>query len=133
MRRFLRINLVLISVVMMAYLISGCAVSGPKVSDSLASQMNATKGKITSLRVQFFGARRGNESGKMDTEVAVQLDTEPQKVFGLRLRRGRGEPVREGMLNLLRDAFNHNWTVNLLYWQEPDTENLIIYRVWLTK
>ena len=133
MRRFLRINLVLTSVVMTAYLISGCAVSGPKVSESLASQMNSTKGKITSLRAQFFGARHGNESGKMDTEVAVQLDTEPQKVFGLWLRRGRSEPVREGMLNLLRDAFNHNWTVNLLYWQEPDTENLIIYRVWPTK
>ncbi len=41
------------------------------------------------------------------------LDTQPEKAFGLKLRTDANRPVAEGMLGLLRDAFNRNLVVRL--------------------
>jgi hypothetical protein len=35
--------------------------------------------------------------------------------MGFQLRNDESRPVRQGMLDLLRDAFNHNWTVVIDY------------------
>ena len=40
--------------------------------------------------------------------MIVKLDTYPGKAFGFKLRDDADEPARRGMLDLLRDAFNHN-------------------------
>ena len=46
---------------------------------------------------------------------------------------GRNEPARAGMLDLLRDAFNHNWTVIIDYSIDPGKTNGVIIRTALTR
>ena len=46
---------------------------------------------------------------------------------------GRNEPARAGMLDLLRDAFNHNWTVIIDYNIDPGKTNGVIIRTALTR
>ena len=49
----------------------------------------------------------------LDAEIVVFLDSQPEKAFGLRLRADENRPVAEGMLSLLRDAFNRDRVVRL--------------------
>lgn len=58
-----------------------------------------------------MGTKFGPPADQLDVEVVINLDTEPH----------------------LRDAFNHNWVVNLDYDIEPDKKNGVIVHVWLTK
>jgi hypothetical protein len=46
---------------------------------------------------------------------------------------GRNEPARAGMLDLPRDAFNHNWTVIIDYNIDPGKTNGVIIRTALTR
>ena len=48
-----------------------------------------------------------------DAEVIVGLDSQPEKAFALRLRDDAHRPASEGMLDLLRDAFNAGRPVQL--------------------
>lgn len=92
-----------------------------------------TSGKITSLRVHDVGTKYGPASDKIDVEVVITLNTEAGKAFGFQLRNDGNRPVRAGMLDLLRDAFNNNWTVNIDYKSNPGKKNSVLIRVWLTK
>jgi hypothetical protein len=57
----------------------------------------------------------------------------PNNAFGFQLRNDNNRPARAGMLDLLRDAFNHNWTVAMDYEIDSGKKNGIVIRVWLTK
>jgi hypothetical protein len=92
-----------------------------------------TSGKITLLRVHDVGTKYGPPSDQIDVEVVLMLNTQPGKAFGFQLRNDGNRPVRTGMLDLLRDAFNHNWTVHLDYNSTPGKKNSVLIRVWLTK
>jgi len=86
-------------------------------------------GKITMLRVHDVGTGYG----PLDVEVVITLDSEPNKGFGFQLRDDANRPVRQGMLDLLRDAFNNNWTVTIDYDIKPGEAYGVIWRLWLTK
>jgi hypothetical protein len=92
-----------------------------------------TNGKLTMLRVHDIGTAFGPPADKIDVEVVVTLDSEEGKAFGFQLRNDNHRPVRQGMFDLLRDGFNHNWTINIDYEIEPDRVNGVVRRVWLTK
>lgn len=90
-------------------------------------------GFITMLRVHDLGTGYGPGSDFIDGEVVIHLDSQGNRGFGFQLRNDEFRPAREGMLNLLRDAFNNDWIVNVDYWIESDKNNGEIVRVWLTK
>ena len=75
--------------------------------------LQAAAGRITLLRVHDVGTGFGPPEDQLDGEVVVFLDSQPEKAFGFRLRTGGNRPVAEGMLGLLRDAFNANRVVRL--------------------
>src|SRR5436190_1435264 len=69
------------------------------------------QGKVTFLRVHDVGTKFGPPGDQIDVEVVFQLDAAPQKSFGFQVRSDGNRAARQGMLDLLRDAFNHGWTV----------------------
>ncbi len=93
-----------------------------------------TSGKISLLRVHDLGTAYGPPSDQIDVEVVVQLSNQPTKAFGFQLRNDNYLPSRQGQLDLLRDAFNNNWTVHLDYLIATSTSNnATIIRTWITK
>jgi hypothetical protein len=94
--------------------------------------LNAS-GKLTFLRVHDVGTGWGPPTDFIDVEVVILLDSQPGKAFGFHLRNDDQRAARTGMLDLLRDAFNNNWTTTIDYNVESGKDNGIIIRVWLTK
>jgi hypothetical protein len=92
-----------------------------------------SSGKVTFLRAHDVGTGWGPPSDYIDVEVVVKLDSSPKNAFGFQLRDDSNRPARAGMLDLLRDAFNHHWTVTLDYNIETGKSNGIIIRTALTK
>lgn len=66
-------------------------------------------------------------------KVLVQVDSDPLRSFGFQLRTDANEEARQGMLDLLRDAFNSNATVVLDYEIEPPKKNGVVIRMVLEK
>lgn len=103
----------------------------------VASQADAgiiqSSGKLTFLRVHDVGTGFGPPSDFIDVEVVIQIDTKPGESFGFQLRNDANRAVRQGMLDLLRDAFNTNATVVIDYDSQPPKKNSVIIRVALTK
>lgn len=92
-----------------------------------------SSGKITMLRVHDVGTRYGPANDQIDVEAVIQLDTKPGMAFGFQLRNDNQRVTREGMLNLLRDAFKNNWTISIDYNIEPQKKNGVIIRAWVIK
>jgi hypothetical protein len=95
--------------------------------------LKQASGKLTFLRVHNVGSGYGPPSDSIDVEVVIQLNTEAGKAFGFQLRNDNNQPVHQGMLDLLRDAFNFDWQVTIDYEIDTDKMNGVITRVWLTK
>jgi hypothetical protein len=114
--------------VVMSATILALVMAMPANADLLQSS-----GKVTFLRVHDVGTGFGPPSDFIDVEVVVQLNTQPGKSFGFQLRNDANRPAREGMLGLLRDAFNTNATAVIDYNIAPGKKNGVIIRVALTK
>src|SRR5687767_14303479 len=93
-----------------------------------------TSGKIVMLRVNEVGDRFGPAADFIEAEVIVQLDTHRAgAASGFKLRVDGNQPVRQGMLDLLRDAFNHGWRVHFDHVVPTGKAKGVIVRVWVTK
>jgi len=66
-------------------------------------------------------------------EVVLKLDTKPNNAFGFQLRNDNNRPTRAGMLDLLRDALNHNWVVVVDYNLDAGKTNGLVIRTAMTK
>ena len=92
-----------------------------------------SRGKLTFLRVHDVGTRFGPPSDQIDVEAVIKLSTEPERAMGFQLRNDGNRPARQGMLDLLRDAFNNNWTVTVDYNLDSGKKTGVAIRVALTK
>lgn len=97
------------------------------------SQRLQTSGKISFLRVHDVGTKYGPPSDQLDVEVIIKFSNNPQKSYGFKLRDDNDKLTHQGMLDLLRDAFNYSHTVTIDYDIEQGKNNGTIMRVWLTK
>ena len=93
----------------------------------------AATGKLTFLRAHDVGTKFGPASDQIDVEVVMKVSSEPDKAMGFQLRNDGNRAARQGMLDLLRDAFNHNWTVTIDYDIDPGKTNGVAMRVALRK
>ncbi len=90
-------------------------------------------GRVSLLRVHDVGTSYGPANDQIDVEVIVWLDSKPGMAFGFQLRDDSNRPTRQGMLDLLREAFSHNYIVTIDYNITPGKNNGVITRVWITK
>jgi hypothetical protein len=81
----------------------------------MAERLIQSEGKLTFLRAHDVGSGFGPQTDFIDVEVVTKLNTEPARAMGFQLRNDNNRAARQGMLDLLRDAFNHNWTVVIDY------------------
>jgi hypothetical protein len=92
-----------------------------------------SSGKLTFLRVHDVGTKFGPPTDQIDVEVVVQLNTTGTKSYGFKLREDVNRLTHAGMLDLLRDAFNHGWTAVIDHETPAGKQNGVIIRVALTK
>ena len=97
--------------------------------------MIASQGRVKELRVVELGSRHGPPSDQIDVEVVAELDSVPDRGMGFQLRDDQNRPVRQGMLDLLRDAFQLGCQTRIEYSidLEAGKKNGIIVRVILLK
>ena len=92
-----------------------------------------SSGKLTFLRVHDVCTKLGPPTDQIDVEVVVQLSTTGTKSYGFKLRDDANRLAHAGMLDLLRDAFNHNWTATIDHETPAGKQNGVIIRVALVK
>jgi hypothetical protein len=90
---------------------------GELVVYGLTPALLQVSGKITFLRVNDVGTGFGPPTDYLDTEIEVQLDSQPGRSFGFQLRADDEEYARNGMLGILRSAFRSNSTVVIDYYR----------------
>jgi hypothetical protein len=104
--------------------------------DQAAAQLKTGSGKVTMLRVHDVGTKYGGSGDQLDVEVIFKLDSLPNMAFGFKLRNDSNIATHQGMLDLLRDAFNNGYKVYTDY-SVGDVEfprkNCEVFRIWVTK
>jgi hypothetical protein len=125
---------ILVVLLLAVVLVSGTTAFRGEAAPLPAEQaLIASTGKLTFLRVHDVGTGYGPPADFIDVEVVVKLDSQPGKSFGFQVRDDAQRAARQGMLDLLRDAFNNNWTVTLDYFIDDGKTNGTIIRVALSK
>jgi len=85
------------------------------------------KGKIVLFRTQIKGLEIGPENDRLDAEVLVVLDSEPDHVYGIRYH--EEDPSTEAIVDTLREAYLHDMPIYLHHAIAPGKKNLKI--VWV--
>jgi hypothetical protein len=88
-------------------------------------------GKLTLLRVHDVGTGWGPPNDSLDVEVIIKLDSRPDEAYGFQLRDDGNRPVRQGMLDLLRDAFEKGSRVSIDIDIGPGRKHARLFRVWV--
>lgn len=93
---------------------------------------------VTLLRVHDVGGKFGRSNDKINVDVVIKLREHPTNYFGFKLRKDKHQLVHQGMLDLLRDAYNHNHRVVIDYEictpaANKPCKNGIIRHLWLKK
>ena len=89
-------------------------------------------GPLTFLRVHETGTRYGPPTDQLDVEIIFGIKGK-DGAFGFQLRDNAAGPARRAMLDLLRDAFAHEWVVHTDYEIDAGRKNGTAIRVWLTR
>jgi hypothetical protein len=92
-----------------------------------------SRGKLTFLRVHEVGGKFGPPTDQIDVEAVLKLNTHPDRAMGFQIRNDNNRPVRQGMLDLLRDAFSDDLTVVVDYHLDTGKKNGVAIRVALEK
>lgn len=101
----------------------------------MATKLIASQGKVKELRVVELGSKHGPPGDQIDVEVVAELDSVPDRGMGFQLRNDENRPVRQAMLDLLRQAFDSGSLTRIEYSIDLDAgkKNGVILRVILLK
>jgi hypothetical protein len=106
--------------------------AGGWYSDASAD-IRQTTGRVTSLRVHEMGSAFGPPNDRIDVEVVIRLDSEPNKAFGFQLRNDARLAAHQGMLEVCRDAFNNGWTITIDFDIQPGKLNGLLIRATINR
>ena len=88
-----------------------------------------SKGKLTLYRVQVQGLEFGRENERIDAEVFVTIDSEPDMVFTLRMH-DDSPPVNAIIAETLREAYMTNTPITIYHQiAPPGRKNVKIHMV----
>lgn len=90
-----------------------------------------TTGRITFLRVHDIGTKFGPDH--LDIDAVIQLDHKTNLSYGFQLHTDSNQVARQGMLDLLRDAYANNWPVTIDYDIPAGKQNGVLFRVALIR
>ena len=101
----------------------------------MATKLIQSTGELIFLRVHDVGSKFGPPSDQIDVEVVIKIDSLPDRAMGFQLRNDGNRAARQGMLDLLRDAFVGDFTVTIDYSIDLDAgkKNGVILRTALVK
>ena len=94
--------------------------------DAMPGRVTSAVGRLTMLRVHDVGTKFGPASDQLDVEVVVRVDSEPGRSFGFQLRDDGDRRANEGMLSLLRDAFDRDRRVRIEFIRTACSKGQII-------
>jgi hypothetical protein len=97
------------------------------------ADLRNSQGKLTFLRAHDVGTGFGPPGDALDVEVVFILNSDPTAAFGFQLRADGNQPVRQAMVDLLRDAFVNNLTVGVDYFIDPGKHNGLAFRIALQR
>jgi hypothetical protein len=107
------------------------------LAEAKAARFLYSTGHLLLLRVAepSHNGWGGGETNPITAEVVFKLDSLPVKSFGFALTNDASGPARQGMLDLLRDAFVHDLRVRVEYDElvQPPNQNSMAFRVWLVR
>ena len=89
--------------------------------------------KVTFLRVHELGSGFGPSHDFIEVEVVFKVDRERDMAFGFKLRDNAAGPANQAMLDVLRDAFNYNHTINVVYEAQRGKKHGTLLRIELVK
>jgi hypothetical protein len=93
--------------------------------------MVTMSGKISLFRAQITGLEIGPPNDRLDAEVLVTLDSEPDMVFGIPYH--KENPAAENMITTLREAYLHDMPVTVQAPMMPNRKHLKLIWVQLGK
>jgi hypothetical protein len=114
----------------------GLVMAMPAMADTPASLKGPhghgvnVQGNITLFRVQEQGLELGEGKEKIDAEVLVTIDTNPEMVYGLRLH--EDNPATREMVETLRQAYINKVPVKIQHPIAPGKKNVKITWVELS-
>ena len=88
-------------------------------------------GKITLFRAQIQGLEIGPPNDRLDAEVLVTLDSQPDTVFGISYH--KEDPAARTMIETLREAYLHDMPVTVQAPLLPGRKHLRLIWVQLGK
>lgn len=89
------------------------------------------KGKVTLFRIQEPGMNIGTGTDKLDADVLVTIDSQPDKVFGIKLE--KDSAANREMVETLRQAYMNDVPITLQHRLSPGKKNVSISWVELTR
>ena len=93
--------------------------------------MVTKSGKISLFRAQITGLEIGPPSDRLDAEVLITLDSEPDMVFGIPFH--KENPAADNMIETLREAYLHDLPVTVQAPLMPNRKHLRLIWVQLGK
>jgi hypothetical protein len=84
----------------------------------MAEQIRTAIGKLAFLRVHRLGSGFGPPSDFLDVEMVIGIKN-ANGAFGVTLRNDNNRFAHQGMLDLLRDVFNTDTSVEVEYTVDP--------------
>ena len=93
--------------------------------------MVTISGKISLLRAQIKGLEIGPPNDRLDAEVLVTLDSQPDTVFGISYH--QEDPAARTMIETLREAYLHDMPVTVQAPSIPGRKHLRLIWVQLGK
>ena len=93
--------------------------------------MMTLSGKISLFRAQIKGLEIGPANDRLDAEVLVTLDSQPDTVFGISYH--QEDPAARTMIETLREAYLHDMPVTVQAPSIPGRKHLRLIWVQLGK
>jgi len=84
-------------------------------------------GKIRFFRVNKLDEGYGPANDRIEGEVIVTVDSQPNRAVGIQLRQDANLPTNQAMLKLLLSAAASNWDIAIDF----DTTSHLIIRAWV--